>query len=84
MGHPELEFSAIPKLYGPENFWHWRMLLVSYLDAAELWKDDHPRENAHAKFILLASLRADVIDVAFDQMTPKQIFKNLDERLRPF
>jgi len=44
LGHVALDFSAIPKLYGPENFWHWRMLLRSYLEAADLWKDDHPRD----------------------------------------
>lgn len=43
-GHVLLDFSAIPKLYGPENFWHWRMLLRAYLESADLWKDDHPKE----------------------------------------
>lgn len=44
MGHVELDFSAIPKLYGPGNFWHWHMLLRAYLEANDLWRDDHPKE----------------------------------------
>lgn len=44
MGHVELDFSAIPKLYGPGNFWHWHMLVRAYLEANDLWRDDHPKE----------------------------------------
>lgn len=44
MGHVELDFASIPKLYGPGNFWHWHMLLRAYLESADLWRDDHPKE----------------------------------------
>ncbi|XP_023177089.1 uncharacterized protein LOC111603643 [Drosophila hydei] len=83
-GHVLLDFSAIPKLYGPENFWHWRMLLRAYLESADLWKDDHPKESSHAKFILLATVQADKIEPGYDDETPKQIFKSLEERFRPY
>jgi len=78
------------------------MLLRSYLEAADLWKDDHPREvryllfknfhninfyylqNPHAKFILLATVQTDKIEPGFEQETPKQIFKTLEERFCPY
>ncbi|KAH8419135.1 hypothetical protein KR222_006630 [Zaprionus bogoriensis] len=84
MGHVELDFSAIPKLYGPGNFWHWHMLLKAYLEAADLWRDDHPREQPQAKFILLATVQTDKIQPGYAEMTPKQIYKNLEELFRPY
>lgn len=48
MGHVELDFASIPKLYGPGNFWHWHMLLRAYLESADLWRDDHPKEVSAA------------------------------------
>lgn len=55
MGHVELDFSAIPKLYGPGNFWHWHMLLRAYLEANDLWRDDHPKEVCQ-KYIIIYTL----------------------------
>lgn len=44
MGHPELDFRAIPRLYGSQNYWQWRVLLKSYLEANDLWKHNEPKE----------------------------------------
>ncbi|EDV92893.1 GH18580 [Drosophila grimshawi] len=83
MAHVQLDFSAIPKLYGPENFWHWRMLIHSYLESFDMWKD-HPKDCPQAKFIILACIQADKIEPGYDEMSSKQIFKNLEERFRPY
>lgn len=44
MGHPELDFRAIPRLYGSQNYWQWRVLLKTYLEANDLWKHNEPKE----------------------------------------
>uniref|UniRef100_B3P4S7 GG13051 n=1 Tax=Drosophila erecta TaxID=7220 RepID=B3P4S7_DROER len=46
MGHLQLDFHAIPKLHGRENYWQWRILLKTFLEANDLWKHNEPKEVA--------------------------------------
>ncbi|KAH8281017.1 hypothetical protein KR054_006821 [Drosophila jambulina] len=80
MGHPELDFRAIPKLHGPQNFWQWRILLKAYLDANDLWKHNEPKESPQAKFLILASIEHDKIEPSYDDQTCASIFQNLEDR----
>ncbi|XP_068155446.1 uncharacterized protein [Drosophila tropicalis] len=84
MGNNELDFSAIPKLHGHENFWQWRILLHAYLEANDLWKHDLPKENAHAKFIILATVHGDKIEPSYDNETCQNIFQSLQNRFGPY
>ncbi|KAH8329765.1 hypothetical protein KR074_003816 [Drosophila pseudoananassae] len=84
MGHPELDFRAIPRLYGSQNYWQWRVLLKTYLEANDLWKHNEPKESPHTKFIILATVEGDKIEPAYEDQTCSYIFQNLETRFGPF
>ncbi|XP_068155445.1 uncharacterized protein [Drosophila tropicalis] len=84
MGNVELDFSAIPKLHGRQNFWQWRILLRAYLEANDLWKNNLPKESPYAKFIILATVQGDKIEPAYDDETCQYIFQNLEHRFGPY
>ncbi|KQS39090.1 uncharacterized protein LOC26526811 [Drosophila erecta] len=70
----------IPKLADMHMYWVWRMLIKSYLTATGLWSGNHPKESAHAKFVLLSTLEIWVVRKEYDDMTSKSIFEDLEER----
>ncbi|XP_017076532.2 uncharacterized protein LOC108111522 [Drosophila eugracilis] len=70
----------IPKLGDAHTYWIWRLLIKSYLTAIGLWSRGHPKECAHAKFVILSSLEIWVLRKEYDDMSCKAIFENLEER----
>ncbi|KAH8351166.1 uncharacterized protein LOC116801724 [Drosophila sechellia] len=84
MGHLQLDFHSIPKLHGKENYWQWRILLKTFLEANDLWKHNEPKESPETKFLILASVTADKIEPSYDDQSCSYIFQNMESRFGPF
>ncbi|XP_030556494.1 uncharacterized protein LOC115759645 [Drosophila novamexicana] len=75
-----IQVTNIPKLSDDNNYWQWRVLLRSYLDARGLWCGDCPDECPKSKFILLSTLEAWLILREYETKTASDIFKDLESR----
>ncbi|XP_030374585.1 uncharacterized protein LOC115624129 [Scaptodrosophila lebanonensis] len=78
-----LEFSAIPKLHGKDNFWTWRILLHAYLEALGLWHANQPIESPQARYIVLSTVEGRLLEPAYDDQPCQYIFHNLEDRFGP-
>ncbi|XP_064550079.1 uncharacterized protein LOC135436413 [Drosophila montana] len=70
----------IPKLADNNNYWPWRILLRSYLDAVGLWSNNHPDDCPRSKFILLSTLETWLILREYETKTAVDIFNDLETR----
>ncbi|EDW38234.1 GL12483 [Drosophila persimilis] len=84
MGHIELDYRAIPKLHGCKNYWQWRILMRTYLETNDLWKHNDLKDTAITKFLILASVEADLIEPAYDNQSCKYIFDDLESRFSAY
>ncbi|XP_022213529.1 uncharacterized protein LOC111068387 [Drosophila obscura] len=71
---------AIGRLGDEDNYWTWRILIRSYLEALGLWAGNFPREGPQAKFILLSTVEVWVLKREYEHSSCKQIFQDLEQR----
>ncbi|XP_034660058.1 uncharacterized protein LOC117896113 [Drosophila subobscura] len=71
---------SIAKLGDEDNYWTWRILIRSYLEALGLWAGNFPKEGPQTKFILLSTLEMWIFKREYEHSSCKQIFQDLEER----
>ncbi|XP_003736761.2 uncharacterized protein [Drosophila pseudoobscura] len=70
----------IGKLGDQDNYWTWRILIRSYLEALGLWAGNFPREGPQAKFILLSTVEIWILKREYEHFNCKQIYQDLEKR----